>query len=165
MSVSLCLEESHDYLRSSQKISTLSYLAVPTWDKDARMAGAAVQKWLAAYERLWRSAGAAGLKQLFTEDATYQPSPYDPPVRGLSAIAKMWEAEREGPDESFTMSSRVIATENETAVVRVDVTYGDPITTEYRDLWIIRFDVDGRCEAFEEWPFWPGQARTPSGSS
>lgn len=25
----------------------------------------------------------------------------------------------------------------------------------YRDLWIVRFDEDGRCREFEEWPFWP----------
>ncbi|MGI8306275.1 hypothetical protein [Saccharopolyspora hattusasensis] len=28
---------------------------------------------------------------------------------------------------------------------------------EYRDLWIVRFAPDGKCLAFEEWPFWPGK--------
>jgi hypothetical protein len=27
----------------------------------------------------------------------------------------------------------------------------------WRDLWVIRFDDDGRCVAFEEWPFAPRQ--------
>jgi hypothetical protein len=27
----------------------------------------------------------------------------------------------------------------------------------WRDLWVIRFGDDGRCVAFEEWPFAPPQ--------
>ena len=27
----------------------------------------------------------------------------------------------------------------------------------WRDLWVLRFDDDGRCLAFEEWPFAPDQ--------
>jgi hypothetical protein len=33
----------------------------------------------------------------------------------------------------------------------VEVTYGDPVEEEFRDLWIMRFDEDGRCRSFEEW--------------
>ena len=53
-----------------------------------------------------------------------------------------------------------LAVDGDTAVVRVEVSYGPPINQEYRDLWIIRFAEDGRCEAFEEWPFAP---RSPAG--
>ncbi len=69
----------------------------------------------------------------------------------------MWEAEREGPDEVFRMTSEVVAADGDTAVVRVEVGYGDPVRQEYRDLWIVRFAGDGRCASFEEWPFWPEQ--------
>ena len=27
------------------------------------------------------------------------------------------------------------------------------------DLWIVRLAADGRCAAFEEWPFWPPGTR------
>jgi hypothetical protein len=40
-------------------------------------------------------------------------------------------------------------------VVRVEVEYGDPLTNEYRDLWVMRYAGDGRCRSFEEWPFAP----------
>jgi hypothetical protein len=69
----------------------------------------------------------------------------------------MWESERAGPDEAFRMASEIIAVEGDTAVVRVNVSYGDPATQEYRDLWLVRFAADGRCASFEEWPFWPGE--------
>ena len=116
-----------------------------------------VADWVAAYERAWRTAGTSALAQIFAEDATYRQGPYDEPVTSLSAICTMWEAEREGPDEVFDMTSSIIAVENATAVVRVEVFYGDPVSQEYRDLWVIRFACDGRCVSFEEWPFWPGQ--------
>jgi len=42
-------------------------------------------------------------------------------VAGLDAIRRMWDEERESPDEVFTLTT------------------------------------DGRCDWFEEWPFWPKQ--------
>jgi ketosteroid isomerase-like protein len=116
-----------------------------------------VAGWVAAYERAWRAPGTAALAGLFTQDAVYRQGPYDEPVTGLPAIARMWEAERDGPGEVFRMTSDIIAVEGATAVVRMEVFYGDPVHQEYRDLWVVRFADDGRCVSFEEWPFWPEQ--------
>lgn len=126
----------------------------------AQVTRAQVERWVAGYEKAWRAPGTDGLSALFTEEASYLCFPFDDLIEGLPAIAEMWEAEREGPEESFTMSSSIVAIENETAVVRVEVAYGSPIDQEYRDLWIVRFAHDGRCESFEEWPFWPERGRS-----
>jgi ketosteroid isomerase-like protein len=120
----------------------------------------AFQVWIDGYERAWRSPGTAMLRELFTEDARYYRSPYADPVEGIEAIARMWEAERDGPDEVFTMAAEIVAVERDTGVGRVLVRYGDPVHQEYRDLWVVRFAEDGRCSSFEEWPFWPGQPWT-----
>jgi hypothetical protein len=114
-----------------------------------------VAAWLATYERAWRSPGTEALTGLFTPDATYQQAPYDEPLTGLPAIADMWEAERDGPAEGFRMTTDIVAADGDTAVVRAEVWYGDPVEQEFRDLWVIRFAADGRCAAFEEWPFSP----------
>ena len=119
-----------------------------------------VHAWLSAYERAWRTAGTASLGELFTEDATYQQAPYEKPLVGLGAIAEMWEAEREGPDEAFGMKSVLLALEDNVAVVSVEVEYEHSTVREYRDLWVIRFGENGRCRSFEEWPYWPGQPWT-----
>jgi len=117
-----------------------------------------VRRWVDAYERAWREAGTAGLADLFSEDATYRASPWqEPPIAGLAAIAEFWEAEREGPDEEFTMASELLALDGVTAVVRTQVEYGGSAPQKWRDLWILGFAPDGRCRAFEEWPFAPGQ--------
>lgn len=114
-----------------------------------------VREWIAGYERAWRSPGTAALASLFTEGASYRQAPYRDPVVGLAEIAAMWEAERDGPGEVFEMTSDVVAVDGDTAVVRLTVRYGDPVDQEFRDLWILRFSEDGRCAAFEEWPFSP----------
>jgi len=116
-----------------------------------------VERWVSGYELAWRSAGTAALDELFAPDAAYITSPWARPVVGRAAISELWQAERDGPDEAFTMTSEVVAVDGDTAVVRVAVDYGDPATSRWRDLWVLRWDADGRCTAFEEWPFAPDQ--------
>jgi ketosteroid isomerase-like protein len=119
-----------------------------------------VTDWVAGYERAWRAPGTGALAEIFTPEATYLQGPYLEPVVGLAAIARMWEQTRDGPDEIFTMTSEVVAVDGDTAVVRAEVRYGDPVEREYRDLWIMRFAPDGRCREYEEWPFWPNHPHT-----
>jgi len=115
----------------------------------------AVDSWVAAYEGAWRSEGTDALAGVFVEDAVYRMSPYAEPVRGLAAIAELWERERAGHDEEFDLRHEIVAVDDRTAVVRVEVEYGTG--AEYRDLWIVGLAADGRCRHFEEWPFWPGR--------
>ena len=119
-----------------------------------------VSGWVAAYERAWRTPGTDGLGEVFTESASYQQAPYAEPLVGLPAIAEMWDAERDGPDEAFQMTATIVAVDGDTAVVRVEVIYGPPASQDFRDLWIIRFAPDGRCYSFEEWPFAPRKRAT-----
>jgi hypothetical protein len=112
-------------------------------------------RWIAAYERAWRTPGTDQLRELFSESATYSTAPFEAPHEGLEAISEMWEAERDGPDESFEMSWELVAVDGDTGVARIEVHYGGAEPQHYRDLWVIRLGPDGRCEAFEEWPFWP----------
>jgi len=69
----------------------------------------------------------------------------------------MWDEDREGPDEVFTLATDVLAVDGATAVERAEVRYGDPLRQEYRELWVIRLRDEGRCSWFEEWPCWPGR--------
>jgi ketosteroid isomerase-like protein len=115
----------------------------------------AVRDWLGGYERAWRARGTDALDELFADDLVYLPSPWADAIRGRRALARFWEASRDGPDEGFEMATRVVAVDGDTAVVRIDVAYEDG--QRWRDLWLITFDDAGRCVRFEEWPFAPGQ--------
>jgi hypothetical protein len=121
--------------------------------------------WIHAYERLWRTPGSDGLPEIFTEDATYATGPFREPIRGISAIQELWEAERLGPDEDFELDQEIVAVDGDTGVARLEVRYGPPRDQLYRDLWIVVLGPDGRCTRFEEWPFWPqGTSGTFAGS-
>jgi ketosteroid isomerase-like protein len=116
----------------------------------------ALEAWIEHYERAWRSPGTTLLAELFAPEATYSMAPFEEPHRGLAAIERLWEAERDGPDEEFTLETEIVAVEGDTGVVRAEAVYAAP-PRHYRDLWIMRFDEHGRCLAFEEWPFWPAE--------
>jgi ketosteroid isomerase-like protein len=118
---------------------------------------AMVSQWVADYESAWRTPATEGLAELFSEDATYLQSPYETPIVGIDAIRRMWDEERDSYDEIFSLASEIVAVEGDTAVVRAEVHYGNPVG-QYRDLWVLRLDGTGRCSQFEEWPFWPGRA-------
>jgi ketosteroid isomerase-like protein len=117
----------------------------------------AVERWVADYERAWRTPGTGPLAELFSPDVSYVPSPWASPIVGLSRLGPWWDAERDGPDEPFTMTSETVAVDGDTAVVRIEVGYLGDDPARWRDLWILRFDTAGRCVRFEEWPFAPDQ--------
>ena len=87
---------------------------------------ATVLRWLAGYEAAWRAPGTEALASLFTADASYLQSPYAQPVTGLDAIGWMWEAERQGPDEAFSLATDILAVDGPVAVVWGEVRYGEP---------------------------------------
>jgi ketosteroid isomerase-like protein len=122
---------------------------------------AAVLRWLAAYEAAWRDPDTSVLAAMFTADASYLQSPYAQPVIGLEAIRQMWDAQRAGPDEVFSLAAEVVAVDTGTAVIRAEVHYGSPVTQEWRDLWVLVLDEDGKCSHFEEWPFAPPRKTVP----
>jgi ketosteroid isomerase-like protein len=113
-----------------------------------------VLRWVSAYERAWRDGDLGAVAMLFTDDATYRESPYEPAHIGHEAIRAFWLVD-EG--RTFTVDAAVVAVDGATAVVWLEVRYRDPTPQEYRDLWVLRFAEDGRVAAFEEWAYWPGQ--------
>lgn len=116
--------------------------------------------WVAAYEQGWRDGGREAVERLFTPDASYRRSPYEPPDVGHEAIAGFWDSD---VGAAFTVEARPVAVQGDTAVVRLVVRYGAPNPQEYTDLWVLRFAADSRVRDFEEWPYWPGRPYTTAG--
>ena len=69
---------------------------------------------------MWRTPGINALKELFTDDATYRLAPFESPIGGIGATAAMWDTERRGPHEWFTLYSVVVAVHDDVAVVEHD---------------------------------------------
>jgi hypothetical protein len=112
-----------------------------------------VMRWVAAYERAWRNADFDAVEALFTDDASYRPSPYEDAAVGHDAIKAIWIDD----EEVFSVQASPVAVEGRGAVVRLEVRYGEPVHQEYCDLWLLHFGSDGRVDDFEEWAYWPGK--------
>ena len=77
--------------------------------------------------------GCAGIERLFTENARYRRSPYVESEVGLEAIKAFWLADA---GETFDVKAAPVAVDGHAAVVRLDLSYHDPVPQEYRGLWV-----------------------------
>jgi ketosteroid isomerase-like protein len=118
-----------------------------------------VMRWVAGYEQAWRDRDVDAIERIFTPDASYRRSPYEPADVGHEAIKAFWP---ESDDTTFTVDATPVAVEGNRAVVRLTVIYLTPNHQEYADLWLLRFADDGRVADFEEWAYWPGKSYTAS---
>ena len=113
-----------------------------------------VQRWLAGYIDAWRKNERQPILDLFSENATYSYGPYREPIRGREAIADDWLNGSDAPD-SWDADYTPIAVDGDTAVVHGRSRYYTPdrsgLRTEYDNIFVIRFDPDGRAREFAEW--------------
>jgi hypothetical protein len=118
------------------------------------MTHADVQQWLDAYVDAWRRNERQPILDLFSEGATYSYGPYRVPIRGREAIADNWLEDPDAPD-SWSAKYAPVAVDGLTAVVHGRSRYfqedRSKLRTEYDNIFVIRFDPDGRASEFTEW--------------
>jgi len=112
-----------------------------------------VQAWLDRYIAAWRSNETSAIGDLFTDDAVYRYHPYgDDAVRGREAIVQAWLEEEDAPD-SWEAEYSPFAVDGERAVAtgwsRYAATGEEPERT-YHNVFLMRFNADGRCAEFTE---------------
>ncbi|HEV7126482.1 MAG TPA: nuclear transport factor 2 family protein [Ktedonobacterales bacterium] len=116
---------------------------------------ATVAAWLDAYTQAWRSYDPAAIGDLFSADATYYYSPYSEPVHGRAAIVASWLKEPDAPPGSYSGSYTPLALDGDLAVANGRSRYfeadGTTLKDEFDNLFVLRFDADGRCSEFREW--------------
>ena len=118
------------------------------------MSVAEVQAWLDRYIELWRAPDAAAIGELFTEDVYYRHGGYSQPIVGRAALVEHWLADPD-PDGSWEVDWRVEFVGDEMAAASGTTTYHDSARPgypgEYSNVFLLRFDADGRCSGFREW--------------
>ena len=112
------------------------------------MTAADVQGWLDAYVAAWRSYDRDAIAELFSADASYAYHPYDEPLRGRDAIVANWLDEPDDPG-SWEASYSPLMLDGDRAVATGESRYADGEV--FSNLWVLRFDDDGRCSEFVEW--------------
>jgi ketosteroid isomerase-like protein len=107
-----------------------------------------VGRWLDAYVAAWRSYDAAAIGELFSADATYAYYPYQEPLRGRDAIVASWLDDRDDPG-SWEASYAPLLIVGDRAIATGESRYATGRT--FSNLFVLRFDPDGRCCDFVEW--------------
>ena len=113
-----------------------------------------VTKWLQDYVSAWKSYDPAAIAALFSEDALYRYNPYDEGVRGRDAIVANWLEYRDAPN-TYTAEYRPVAVDGNIAVANGRSLYyeadGVTLKRQFDNIFVLRFDDDGRCVDFCEW--------------
>ena len=117
------------------------------------MSRADFEHWLSDYRDAWSTDDPAQVGALFTDDATYSPSPFSKPWEGREAIVANW-IERGDSRNQWQFDSELLAIEGDTGVLRGQTTYpghGEEKEEVYSNIWVIRLARDGRARSFAEW--------------
>jgi ketosteroid isomerase-like protein len=113
-----------------------------------------VAKWLQDYVNAWQSYDPGAIGALFSPDATYRYNPFDEPVWGRDAIVANWLEYRDAPN-TYAAEYQPIAVDGNTAVANGRTLYyeadGKTLLRQYDNIFVLRFDEEGRCMEFCEW--------------
>ncbi|HET7168297.1 MAG TPA: nuclear transport factor 2 family protein [Candidatus Limnocylindrales bacterium] len=112
-----------------------------------------VQRWLDAYVDAWRTYEPAAIAALFSDDVRYAYQPYRDPVVGRDAVVADW---LESPDDpgSWEAHYEPYAVDGDRAVAVGTSRYLNPDGTQrtiFYNVWLLRFEPDGRCAEFIEY--------------
>ena len=120
------------------------------------------QQWLDRYVAAWLSYDRDAIGALFSEDVSYRYHPYDEPIIGRGAVVASWLGETDDDrassrDEPGTYHARYapVAVDGDVVVATGTSTYRDtpdgPVSQEFSNCFVMRFDGDGRCREFTEY--------------
>jgi hypothetical protein len=120
--------------------------------------------WLGRYVAAWRSYAPADIGDLFSEHAVYSYRAGTRVVEGRAAIVASWLADPDEPG-SWDAHYEPLAIDREVHVAIGTSRYLDvegAVRDEYSNIFVCRFDAEGRCSSFTEWWMRTRQAADPS---
>ncbi len=113
------------------------------------------QRWLDEYVEAWRASDAELIEALFSEDAVYHRSAFSNPVHGRDSITAFWLTVKDEPG-TWTADYWPLAVDGDIAVATGTTRYYSDttratLTEEYSNVFVVRFDDEGRCSEYREW--------------
>jgi hypothetical protein len=110
--------------------------------------------WLDRYVAAWKSYDRQQIGELFAEGVEYRYGPADDPVVGRDAIVEDWLSSKDDPG-TYDAQYEPLAIDGDEHVARGWSRYfeadGSTLRDEYFNVYLCRFDADGRCTSFTEW--------------
>jgi len=112
-----------------------------------------LKSWLDAYGRAWETHDPAAVVQLFTEDATYEETPFIDPLRGHAEIQAYW-TRAVANHESVHFSHEILTSSDDRCIVHWWCSF-DRLPARKRvrldGIFVLDFDAGGRCKRLRQW--------------
>jgi hypothetical protein len=110
--------------------------------------------WLVRYVDAWRLNDPTAIGDLFSDDVRYAFDPFNEAVVGRPAVVAAWLADPDEPG-SWEADYEVLAVEGDTYVAHGRTRYltddHGEVDREFANIFVCRFDDEGRCREFTEW--------------
>ncbi|MEX2650266.1 MAG: nuclear transport factor 2 family protein [Alphaproteobacteria bacterium] len=121
-----------------------------------------LDKWIAQYKKSWEQLDTELFLTLFSDDASYQSSPFQMPARG-SELRQMWDGLKTRQSGNH-IELEVWRLEGDTAIVhwKGSSTIKDMGPRDGDGVFILRFAKGGRCRHLHEWQHWHPAAAPPT---
>lgn len=113
----------------------------------------AFKLWLDAYGKAWEDRDAEAAAALYTEDGTYQVTPFLEPMHGRKAILEYW-LEVARTEENVRFEYEIFAASDERNIARWSASFvivPQGLHTKLDGIFVISLDEKGRCKSLREW--------------
>jgi hypothetical protein len=115
---------------------------------------AAFRSWLDRYVDAWRLLDPAAIGDLFSTDVRYAYDPFEEAVVGRQAMIESWLSDPDEPG-SWEADYEVLAIDGDTYVAHGRTRYltddRSGVDREFANVFVCRFDAEGRCREFTEY--------------
>ena len=111
------------------------------------------ESWLEKYGNAWRSRNPQAAADLFTDEGTYQVTPFIEPMRGRAAIFEYWSHVAE-TERDIQFGYEVLALTPDAGLARWWASFlivPQRLRTKLDGIFLISLDVNGRCRSLKEW--------------
>lgn len=109
--------------------------------------------WLDVYGKAWMNRNAEAAASLYAEDATYQVTPFDEPLKGRAAIYEYWRGVTT-TEENIAFDYEILAVTDEMGIARWRASFvrvPPSLPTKLDGIFVIAMDVNGKCASLREW--------------
>jgi len=112
-----------------------------------------LRSWLQAYGAAWESKDSGQIAEIFTEDATYQETPYAEPFLGRDGISDYW-ASVTADQADIDFDFEVISISGNTGVAEWSARFrsiSGEVPVELNGVFVLEFDDSDTVRSLREW--------------
>lgn len=117
------------------------------------MDGDVFKEWVERYRDAWERRDANAAAGLFTDDATYEVTPFDEPLQGREAIRDYWQQATDRQRDVGVLAT-VLAVGDVEGMAHWRATYTQAEgqrRVELDGVLVAAVDAQGHCTSFREW--------------